>query len=153
MHFVRSRPARVGDNLVTQSFAATTTHGFAGAEEPGVAVCLLPGTELAFQKDVEWYRPFRLFRRKLPSGKLVRFRQINLDKPYTHHDAIEFANGTVILLTNLCEGQKATVLQLPVSSTADQRKQFAESETGAQVIDLVPVRPDRSEWRFESFYV
>ena len=30
-----------------------------------------------------------------------------------HHDALEFANGEIILLTRLAEGQRATVLQLP----------------------------------------
>jgi hypothetical protein len=41
------------------------------------------------------------------------FRQINKHNPYTHHDALEFPDGQVALLTDLFEGQEATVLQLP----------------------------------------
>jgi hypothetical protein len=32
-----------------------------------------------------------------------------------HHDALEFPDGETVLLTRLCEGQHATVLQLPAS--------------------------------------
>ena len=31
----------------------------------------------------------------------------------THHDALEFPDGEVVLVSRLCEGQRATVLQLP----------------------------------------
>ena len=48
---VRSRPARVGDKLTTRDFG-TCTRGFAAAEDVGVAVCVLPGTELAFSNAV-----------------------------------------------------------------------------------------------------
>ena len=41
------------------------------------------------------------------------FRQVNKDKTYAHHDALEFPDGKVMLLTHLLEGQEATVLQLP----------------------------------------
>jgi hypothetical protein len=50
-----SRPAKVGDKLVSTSFPHTVTRGFASVDEPNVAVCLLPGTELAFDKEVrDW---------------------------------------------------------------------------------------------------
>jgi hypothetical protein len=45
---------------------------------------------------------------------VARFRQINLDNPHTHHDALEFPDGEIVLLTHLLQGQHATVLQLPV---------------------------------------
>jgi hypothetical protein len=48
---VRSRPAKVGDKLTTREFG-TVTRGFAAAEDAGVAVCVLPGTELAFANAV-----------------------------------------------------------------------------------------------------
>ena len=48
---VRSRPAKVGDKLVTRDFG-TGTRGFAAANDPGMAVCLLPGTELAFTAQI-----------------------------------------------------------------------------------------------------
>lgn len=41
------------------------------------------------------------------------FRQINKDDPRTHHDALEFPDGQIVLLTDLFEEQEATVLQLP----------------------------------------
>ena len=50
-----SRPAKVGDKLVSTGFPHTVTRGFASVDEPNVAVCLLPGTELAFDKEVrDW---------------------------------------------------------------------------------------------------
>ena len=53
LHGVATRPAKVGDQLVTTQFWNTTTRGFSAAEEPRVAVCLLPGTEVAFENKVE----------------------------------------------------------------------------------------------------
>jgi hypothetical protein len=50
--------------------------------------------------------------------KTAIFRQINQDEPYVHHDALEFPNGEIVLLTYLCSGQQATVLQLPVEARA-----------------------------------
>ena len=73
LDLVASRPAKVGDELVTTQFKNSITRGFAAIGEPNVAVCLLPGT------------------------------------------ALEFPDGQVVLLTRLCEGQHATVLQLPAS--------------------------------------
>jgi hypothetical protein len=79
-----------------------------------VAVCLLPGTEVAFEQEVRYERFFALFP-KMKLGKTARFRQINGGKPRVHHDALEFPDGETVLLTRLCEGQHATVLQLPAS--------------------------------------
>jgi len=118
LHSVASRPAKIGDHLVTQGFTTTYTRGFAAVGEPTVAVCLLPGTEIAFEEEVDWERPFGIFRRKPQVGKLARFRQINIGKSAAHHDAVEFPNGKIVLLTRLREGQRATVLQLPAPSEA-----------------------------------
>ena len=41
------------------------------------------------------------------------FRQVNKNEPRKHHDALEFPDGRIVLLTRLSEGQEATVLQLP----------------------------------------
>ncbi len=112
LHLLTSRPAKVGDKLVTTNFANSITRGFATTEEPTVAVCLLPGTEVAFENDVIEYRHFLPPNRKV-TGKVARFRQVNTDNPNTHHDAVEFANGQIVLLNRLCEGQHVTVLQLP----------------------------------------
>ena len=127
LHLVASRPANVGDKLVTTKFNNSLTRGFAAIEEPTVAVCLLPGTEVAFEREVECEHVFKVFRsQKLINGKVARFRQINLDQPNAHHDALEFPDGQVVLLTRLGEGQHATVLQLPASlratNEAEQQK-------------------------------
>jgi hypothetical protein len=120
LHHVASRPAKVGDKLVTTQFSNSITRGFAAVGEQSVAVCLLPGTEVAFEQEVE-RKPFAfgLFRKSQTVGeKVARFRQIHLDQPNTHHDALEFPNGDIVLLTTLYEGQHATVLQLPAQPKA-----------------------------------
>src|SRR6266581_9724166 len=89
LDFVASRPAKVGDKLVTTKFKNSVTRGFATVEEPTVAVCLLPGTEVAFEKDIIEYRLTLLPNRKIRE-KVARFRQVNIDNPKTHHDALEF---------------------------------------------------------------
>ena len=115
---VASRPAKVGDKLVTTKFENSMTRGFAAIGEPKEAVCLLPGTEVAFEKEVKYERFFALFP-SMKFGKLgkkvAQFRQINVGKPGVHRDALEFPDGEIVLLTRLCEGQHVTVLQLPAS--------------------------------------
>ena len=112
LHTVTSRPAKVGDKLVSTEFRNSVTRGFSAVGDPTVAVCLRPGTEIAFETDGVKYRHSILPNRMLEQ-KVARFRQINRGNPNTHHDALEFANGQIVLLTRLCEGQHATVLQLP----------------------------------------
>ena len=77
LDFVASRPAKVGDKLVTTKFKNSLTGGFAAVEEPTVAVCLLPGTEVAFETEVECEHVFKVFRSQKPIGqKVARIRQI-----------------------------------------------------------------------------
>ena len=110
---VRSRPAQVGDKLVTRDFG-TGTRGFAACADPGLAVCVLPGTELAFTGDVACLPAGLLgWKTKTINHQTAIFRQVNKDKLAAHHDALEFPDGRIVLLTLLCEGQTATVLQLP----------------------------------------
>ena len=120
LHSVASRPARVGDKLLTTKFSNSITRGFAAVGEPNVAVCLLPGTEIAFDKEAECDHFFGRIVPSLRFGKtgqkVARFRQIDLDQRDTHHDALEFPDGRIVRVTNLCEGQTVTVLQLPVSA-------------------------------------
>jgi hypothetical protein len=139
LHHVASRPARVGDKLVTTRFENSITRGFAAAEEPGVAVCLLPGTEIAFDDDVECANIFA--RVGLGFGKVgekvARFRRINEAQRDAHHDALEFPSGKVVLVTRLCTGQCATVLQLPASHRASMpERQVASAPAPA---DPTPV--------------
>ena len=116
---VASRPAKVGDRLISSSFSDAVTRGFAAAGEPEVAVCLLSGTEVAFEHEVEYDNilPF-LPSRRIPH-KVARFRQTNLKHAQAHHDALEFPNGKVVPLNSLREGQRATVLQLSALARRD----------------------------------
>ena len=116
LELVASRPAKVGDKLVSTSFPHTITRGFVSVDDPNVAVCVLPGTELAFDEDVACERHFAFRSRRLVGHKMARFRQIDKERANVNHDALEFPDGEVVLLTQLCEGQHATVLQLPVTS-------------------------------------
>jgi hypothetical protein len=120
LHNVATRPAKVGDRLVTAQFADSITRGFSAVGEPNVAVCLLPGTEIAFEKDIEFDGGLGFFlnwkRSKRTGETVARFRHVHKDKPHVHHDALEFPNGEFVLLTRLCEKQFATVLQLPAMS-------------------------------------
>lgn len=113
LQHVASSPAKAGDKLVSTAFAATSTRGFSRLGDPGVAVCLLPGTELAFEKPVECERALGFLPRRKLSATVARFRQVDLDQPYAHHDALEFPDGQIVLLTHLAPGQRAAVLQLP----------------------------------------
>jgi hypothetical protein len=110
---IANRPAKVGDKLVSTQFGNSFTRGFAAVDDPSVAVCLRPGTELCFDGDVECDHPLGLYHRRKLRANVARFRQVNVQSPYEHHDALEFPNGKVVLLTRLCVGQYATVLQLP----------------------------------------
>ena len=113
LYHVKSRPAKVGDKLTTHDFN-TGTRGFAASEDANMAVCVLPGTELAFARAVSC-RPRGLFGWKagIVNHTTAIFRQVNKDNLLTHHDALEFPDGQVVLLTDLLEHQEATVLQLP----------------------------------------
>ena len=120
LHPVATRPAKIEDKLVTTKFNNSITRGFSAIGKPNVAVCLLPGTEIAFDDNVEREPLFGigLLPNKKIGQRLARFRQINMDNPVAHHDALEFPDGQVVLLTRLCEGQRATVLQLPPGAHA-----------------------------------
>jgi hypothetical protein len=110
LHSVRTRQAKVGEKLATHDFG-TGTRGFAAPEDSSVAVCLLPGTELAFDKPVT-YQTGLIFRTN--TGHTVAiFRQINKGALFVNHDALEFPDGKTVPLTRLCKGQTATVLTLP----------------------------------------
>ena len=115
LELVASRPAKVGDKLVSTSFPHTITRGFVSADDPSVAVCVLPGTELAFEAEVRC-ETGRLIAWEWLGQTVARFRQVNQGQSKAHHDALEFPDGRIVLLTQLCKGQHATVLQLPVTS-------------------------------------
>jgi hypothetical protein len=115
LHLLASRPAKVADRLVSTDFVKLITRGFSEIGQPDVAVCLLPGTEIAFDNDVQFDRAFSMFGRATVAHRVSRFRQINMDDPHVHHDALEFPGGQIVMVTRLIAGQTATVLQLPAS--------------------------------------
>ena len=126
---VASRPAEVGETLITTTFRGTSTRGFASASDPNTAVCMLPGTELAFAESVRfdsrWIWP------KTLDFRVGKFGVVDPHIPDRHHDAVEFPDGTSVLVTQLCEGQRVTVLQLPVKEGQQEMKKM-DSEQPAQ---------------------
>jgi len=125
LHLLASRPAKTGDRLVATDFVHSLTRGFSTRDEPNVAVCLMPGTELAFDKEVSYDRAFSLFGKARVKHQVARFRQVNMHDPNVHHDALEFPDGQLVMVTRLVPGQSATVLQLPAS--AQQQGQHADA--------------------------
>jgi hypothetical protein len=130
LHLVASRPARVGDKLVTTEFASSITRGFAAIGEPEVAVCLLPGTELAFEDDIQYDRALRIFGKARVNHKVARFRQVDMNDPNVHHDAIEFPDGQIVKVTRLVAGQTTTVLQLPAAAQQEGRETAPQTSAG-----------------------
>jgi hypothetical protein len=127
LEHVASRPAEVADRLITTNFRHTVTRGFAGASDLNTAVCLRPGTEIAFDAEPRYEDPVTL-RESTAPGKVARFRQVDMHIRHMHHDALEFADGTIVLVARLVQGQRATILQLPsvplsVADAADEAPQ------------------------------
>jgi hypothetical protein len=139
LHAVASRPAKVGDKLITSNFTDTLTRGFSAVGEPEVAVCLLPGTELAFEdegrRDYDWLRTLFFNRGRTVADDVGVFRKIDMHDPRAHHDAIEFPDGRIVLLTRLRVGQRATVIQMPARAHATRAE-------GHEAPDAQPVSPE-----------
>jgi hypothetical protein len=128
LQHAKSRPAVVADKLVSHNFGRGTI-GFKSVDDPvgdATAVCILPGTELGFDKAIRlrWsYNEGKSFEGQFTTAI---FRQRDKDKPNVHHDVLEIPDGQQVLLTHLEEGQNATVLQLPAApkteKEADEQK-------------------------------
>jgi hypothetical protein len=132
LHSVKSRPAKVGDKLTTRNFN-TGTRGFAAPEDASTAVCVLPGTELAFARAIRHQSSgFFGWKLKAVDHTTAIFRQINKEEPHTHHDALEFPDGQIVRLTDVFEGQEATVLQLPAqpATAAEAKAQERVAQVG-----------------------
>ena len=161
LHHVSSRPAKVSDKLVTTELARSSTRGFTAVGEhgaklvvhdgpPQVAVCLLPGTELAFDDYVRYDRAFSLFGKARVNHKVARFRQIDLNDPHVQHDALEFPNGQVLKVGQLVAGQTATVLQLPVATQHHEHVEtarVARSDSRVALNRATDVDPDAEPGR------
>ena len=110
LRLIASRPARVGDKLVSTSFPHTITRGL---PRPTIAispsVCSPHRTCLRERGPVrDWYDP--LLGARTQGGEVSTSQQRPVKPP---SDALEFPDGKTVLLTQLCKGQRATVLQLP----------------------------------------
>ena len=138
LEHVKSRPAKVGDKLTTRDFGRVT-RGFAASEDKNVAVCVLPGTELSFASEVKCVRSAFLWSERVVSHKTAIFRQVNQEYKWANHDALEFPDGEIVLLTFLREDQEATVLQLPraaekpPTSSAENKN----APISGQLVDLI----------------
>jgi hypothetical protein len=133
LHAVDSRPAEVAETLISTKFQSTTTRGFASPDNPQVAVCLRPGTEIAFEKDAQ--SDGMLFRKDV-GDRMARFRQVDLHQPAQHHDALEFSNGAIVLVTDLVPGQRATVLQLP-ANPVEKKAEVSQPATRHDIAEQV----------------
>src|ERR1700740_3429416 len=123
LHAVAVRPAKVGETLVTTTFRGTSTRGFASESDPAVRVCMLPGNELAFADNVRYDN--RWIWTRTINSRVGKFGKVDPHIPERHHDAIEFPDGSYVLVTQLVEGQRATVLQLPVTKPVRAAAQAA----------------------------
>ncbi len=76
------------------------------------------GTELAFDREIKVPAGFWLRSKKL-GATMARFRQMNVGWRAMHHDALELPDCQLIFVTRLCEGQTATVIQLPAGNSRE----------------------------------
>lgn len=136
LHAVASRPAQVGETLVTTTFRGTSTRGFASESDPTVAVCMLPGTELAFEEEVKYDN--RWIWTRTINSRVGKFGKIDPHIHDRHHDAVEFPDGNYVLVTQLCEGQRVSVLQLPVTQPVNPPVHTAESAPEAPAAQTIP---------------
>jgi hypothetical protein len=115
---VKSRDARIGDQLTARNFG-TGTRGFASlSDSTPTAVCVRPGTEIAFQQDVRVITGLIAQEMRTMKTRTATFRQVNKEQPHVHHDALEFVEDgatVLVLLHHLDEHQHAVILQLPAA--------------------------------------
>jgi hypothetical protein len=97
---------------------------------------MLPGTELAFDDNVKYDNSCTWS--KAIDFRVGKFGAIDPHIPHRHHDAIEFPDGNWVLVTQLMEGQRATVLQLPVTSHTPERVAEVRSAVAANEDSPLP---------------
>ena len=139
---VKSRAANVGDKLTAHRFPRYTT-GFAASEDIECAVCIQPGTELAFDADIKvksWYGSSD--EAKVYPVRVAKFIQLNKDVQFRHHDAIELVSGEQILLNDLVVDQTCSVLQLPAQPVVEHVDLPAASEVSEPGPVVAEVAPD-----------
>lgn len=127
LHAVQSRAATAGEEIISTGFREASTSGFGAWNDREIAICLLPGTELAFEEEIK-YRGW--IWSKKTGHSVARFCRINTQTPDCHHDALELPDGRVVLVTLLTPGQRAKVIQLPVSrESADRLRSRVSPQT------------------------
>jgi hypothetical protein len=99
---IASRPAKVGDKLETRNFGTGTT-GFCSTDDINVAVCVLPGTEIAFEEEPVANHAWSILSAWRTKHKVAIFRQVSKESTHAH-------------------GMKATVLQLPAAPKTEAEK-------------------------------
>jgi hypothetical protein len=129
LNSVTSRAAEAADILIVSTFAGTSTLGFASPDAPSVAVCLRPGTEVAFEQEACKEGSFQ---RKL-GARVARFRQVDLDNPTTHHDALEFPDGNIVKLNELVIGQHVRIVQLPAEPKSEKPETQVQNDMDADI--------------------
>ncbi len=119
-----SRPARVGEKLVTTVFSDASTRGLSSPDDPTTAVCVLPGTEISFSESVHTgqVKPIEALIKGVKTiigiapasrDRVATFTQVDKEDPHKHHDALKFADGNIVLLHDLAPGQEVTILTMP----------------------------------------
>jgi hypothetical protein len=93
-----------------------------------------PGTELAFAEDVKYDN--RSLWTRTTNFRVGKFGAIDPDVPHRPHDAIEFPDGSNVLVTQLAEGQRVTVLQLPVVHQVTEHAQSAANTNAATPVSV-----------------
>jgi hypothetical protein len=87
---------------------------------------MLPGTELAFENEVEYDPVLGYFLPNRKVGqKVARFRKVNNEQPHLHHDALEFPDGQIVLLTRLAKASTRPCCSCPPSHTPEARPRKA----------------------------
>ena len=108
----QQREAVRGNPLITKKISDHTI-GFVDVNDQTTAVCLIPGTALAFDEPVKFASGGGSIKSIPFAG--AKFCQIEKGNALTHHDALAFPDGQTVKLTLLLEGQTAMVMELPAA--------------------------------------
>jgi hypothetical protein len=131
MMHVKSRAAQAEDRLVTTDFGSTRGFADPAATECKTAVCIKPGTEIAFEHNIVVMTGTRYSpgEDEVLDSTVAIFRQVDVENLYAHHDVLELPNGKQVKCTDLKEGQCARVLTLPAApKTAEEAKEQERAE-------------------------
>jgi len=129
---LRSRDAVVADRLVTTSFPNTLTRGFADVNAPRVAVCLRPGTELAFAAPPRYAGEWMPWPKRA-AGTLARFRKINVETPRVHHDALNFPTAQLCLSLEYTQVNMRRCCSCHEPKAARRRPRLARGQAQARI--------------------